>query len=261
MAQSKDAPQSSLPLEELFRGYLARQIEAQSHGLGFAEPDDEVLPYDAAPVQPIDPQLAWDEARSVLKCFAGLTVPCGLPVPPDWPVLVANHEPAVSLAFCLGNFPQLVRTVQPLLSGGLASYRPRANGAAASPALVEWARGRKEPCEVLLAVGVLRLARDYDEAIQLLNTLRNTNEEWAPVAANERGAVAWHAGHFEDALKLWQSQKESLPVLFNRGTALLFLGRPAEARAPLLKAASGLADSNSWHHLAHLYLAMAQART
>jgi hypothetical protein len=261
MAQSKKPlQQGDLPLEQLFRDYLNRQVEAQATGLGYAETSDEVAPYDLAPVQPIDPHLAWQEARGVLTYFAGLPVPSNLPVPPDWALLVAGHEPAVALAFCLGNFPQLVRTVQPLLTGDPRAHLPHPGASQSHPALVKWASQQRQTPHQLLAAAVLRLAKDFDGAKEALGMVKDRAPEWAPVTANERAAVAWHAGRCEEALKSWQDQEDSIPVLFNRGMAQLFLGRPGEARGPLLKAAAGLPDSNSWHHLAQLYLAMGQAR-
>jgi hypothetical protein len=59
---------------------------------------------------------------------------------------------------------------------------------------------------------------------------------------------------------LWQAQEASVPVLFNRGMAALFLGRAAQAREPLTQAVAGLPETSAWHHLAQLYLALATAR-
>ena len=66
----------------------------------------------------------------------------------------------------------------------------------------------------------------------------------------------------DEASGLWQTRGDHkhLPTLFNRGMAALFLGRPAEAREPLSRAVSGLPDDNSWHHLARLYLTLAEMR-
>src|SRR5581483_2619950 len=53
---------------------------------------------------------------------------------------------------------------------------------------------------------------------------------------------------------------ESVPVLFNRGMAALFLGRPAEAREDLRRAVGRLPEPDGWHHLGRLYLALAGGR-
>ncbi len=244
---------------ELFTRYLESQVDAQAEGLGFAPATGEVEPYDSVPVQPIDPRLAWDEARSVLKCFAGATA-AAVKAPLEWSQLVAGSEPAVSLAFALGNYPQLVRAVQPLLAGGdLTALRPRPAGVPASEGLLDWARKQTGTYPRLLAVGVLRVARAYEAARELLGSLVDAGPEWLAVRENERAALAWHRGSAEEALALWQGQAESVPVLFNRGMAHLFLGRIEQARAALGQAVASLPDSNSWHHLGQLYLALASA--
>ena len=53
---------------------------------------------------------------------------------------------------------------------------------------------------------------------------------------------------------------DSVPVRFNRGMTALFLGRHSEAREHLNLAVSRLADRSAWHHLASLYLALAEMR-
>src|SRR5262245_18233620 len=113
---------AALPLAEMFTRYLQRQVEAQAQGVGFPEPGDEVTPYEAVPVQPVDPAQAFRDALEVRRFFPALASGSWA-APPDWPVVVACQEPAVSVAFCLGNFPQLVRNLHPLLAGGLTADR------------------------------------------------------------------------------------------------------------------------------------------
>jgi hypothetical protein len=177
-------------------------------------------------------------------------------VPPEWPALVSSQEPAVALAFCLGNFPQMVRNLQPLLSGAPVALRQPAPRPLAAPALLDWASARRGP-EALLAAGVLRLARHFDEADGLLRRAGDLPAEWQPVRANEEAALAWHRGRAEEALALWQAQPAGVAVHFNRGMASLFLGRSTEARAALEAAVGQLPDTSAWHHLGHLYLALA----
>ncbi len=248
-------------LSELFQDYLGRQVSAQAEGLGFAEPGDEVLPYDSIPVQPVDPKLAWEETRGVLKGFPGLPASRNMPAPPEWPQLVAGHEPAVAIAFALGNYPQLVRNLHPLLAGGdLAACRPAPRHSLAGPALLNSAQGQTEPLTLLLAAGVLRLAREYVLAAEVLAKGANLDGSWQALWANEKAALAWHRGEAAAALTLWQSQEPTVPVLFNRGMAALFLGQPAQGRDWLHQAVATLPDTNSWHHLGQLYLALAQTR-
>jgi len=257
---SEHAP--AVPLSELFKNYLQRQVSAQEEGLGFPESTAEVLPYDTAPVQPLDPKLAWEEARGVLRSLPELTAPRTWSVPPEWPQLVAGYEPVVALAFCLGNFPQLVRDLHPLLAGGdLTAWRPRGQRSLATSTLTEWARRQTDTAHLLLAAGVLRLAREFDQAANVLGQVTAVEPEWQKVKANEEAALAWHCGNGTAALKLWQAQEATVPVLFNRGMACLFLGQAAEAKLHLAQAVAALPDSSSWHHLGHLYLALADARS
>ena len=74
---------------------------------------------------------------------------------------------------------------------------------------------------MLLAVGVLRLARQFDLARQLL-----TRRSRRQVSGNEAAALAWHEGKTDEAIRLWNSLPDSVPVLFNRGMAALFSDRP-----------------------------------
>jgi hypothetical protein len=72
---------------------------------------------------------------------------------------------------------------------------------------------------------------------------------WRAACANEKPALAWQRGQFEEARAQWQAMTPTVPVLFNRGMAALFCGRPAEARAALTEAVAQLPDTGAWHHL------------
>jgi hypothetical protein len=239
---------------DLFRRYLEAQIDAHARGLGYPEPGDEATPFEATPVQPVDPQLAWNDAVAALRFFAPHAA--AAPVSPDWPALVARQEPAVAVAFCLGNFPQMVRNLHPLLTGDPVALRQGPGQPLSAPALAEWAERASEEPARYFAAGALRLAREFDRAERLLSAAPSAG--WQALQANESGALAWHRGDGEKALALWEAQPESVPVLFNRGMAALFLGRPEQAAAPLGAAIAALPDSSAWHHLAHLYLALAE---
>jgi hypothetical protein len=260
--RGNDMSQTPQSVAELFQQYLRRQMAAHADGLGFADPEGQVVPHEAVPVQPVDPRLAWDDALTVADHFSTPRTAPRWQTPPEWPTLVAAQEPAVSLAFCLGNFPQMVRNLQPLLHGGdlmllrQASNRP----ASVAPAVVSWATQASGYPQVLLAVGVLRLARRFEEADERLTATGKAPTVWQALRSNEEAALAWHRGLAEEALASWQAQKASVPVLFNRGMAALFLGRVSEARTALREAVAQLPDSSAWHHLGHLYLALAAAR-
>jgi hypothetical protein len=247
---------AALPLAEMFTRYLQRQADAQAQGLGFPEPSADVTPYEAVSVQPVDPALAFKDTLEVRRFFPGIEQGAW-PAPPEWPAVVAAHESEVSVAFCLGNFPQLVRNLHPLLTGGVTAVRVNVGHPLAVPALLEWAGQAREPQTRLLAAGALRLARQFDEAGELLNKV--TAQEWQAFRANEEASLAWHRGETEAAFQMWQGQEPSIPVLFNRGMAALFLAQTEAAHDALGRAAAGLPETSSWYHLTRLYLTLADA--
>src|SRR5947209_14840534 len=167
-----EEPQGQPAVGQLLARLLQRQAEAQAAGLAPAE-TGEVTPYEASPVQPVDARLAWEEAIAV----AGYLIPDvdrrSFSVPPHWPQLVAAQEPAAAPAFAVGNYPQMVRDLHLLLNRFRpAELRPAAGCSLATPELLEWSAKsvlqNKLP-QVLLAVGSLRLARQFDEAGRILD--------------------------------------------------------------------------------------------
>jgi hypothetical protein len=259
MTQRHDAGNRpvGLSLSDLFTQYLHQQVAAQAAGLGYPEPSDEVVPYDATPVQPIDPRLAWEDAVVAAGYLAGGRVP-SLTVPPEWPNLVAAQEPAVAVPFCLGNYPQMVRHLHALLAGEAAALRAAPGRPVTAPALANWARRTHAAPQALLAAGVLRLAGQLDEAEAVL-AAADVPARWQALRDNEAAALTWQRGQAEEALRLWQAQPDSVPVLFNRGLAALSLGRTEDAAA-LTEAVRQLPETSAWHHLGQLYLALAAGR-
>jgi hypothetical protein len=252
-------------LADLMARHLGRQSAAQA--AGFAPPDstDEVVPFEAVPVRPVDAQVAWDEAVSVLRHYRPAIAGRTWAAPPDWASLVAGNEPLVALAFATGNFPQLVRDWHPLLQAtDLTTLHCPAERPLPASSLRAWADGiasRPSWPDILLAVGTLRLARHYDRAAEIMDSQEaHVPSPWRDAWANERAALAWHRGQADEAAALWRAQANSVPVLFNRGMVALFLGRPAEARAALGKAVAQLPESDAWHHLGRLYLTLAETR-
>src|SRR5207248_2434981 len=113
----------------------------------------------------------------------------------------------------------------------------------------------------LVIAGVLRLAKQFGLAAQILSEQKaKCLPEWRTALANEEAALAWQEGRWADAAERWLTLPVSVPVLFNRGLADLFLDRPAQARESLNQAVAGLPDTNPWHHLAKLYLSLAELR-
>jgi hypothetical protein len=264
MTRAHEGPQTPA-LSELLARYLERQASAQAAGLAAPEDGGEVVPFEAAPVQPVDPRLAWDESLAALHHFRPDADLRSVQASPDWPALVAGQEPAAALAFCVGNFPQLIRSLHPLWqAANLTDLRPAAGRPAPAPALLEWATPaaeKKQYPQALVALGALRLARQFDAAADLIRRHRaKVPAEWRLAWANEEAALAWHAGRADEAAAAWQAQPDSAPVLFNRGMAALFLGHSAKARSHLTAAAGRLPEDGAWHHLARLYLALAETR-
>jgi tetratricopeptide (TPR) repeat protein len=259
-------------LSALLVGYLQGEMARQAVGLGNVESGGEVVLFEAVPPQRTDTGLAWREAVAVARYFeldrkrAGLTEdPSTGQAPSEWAATVNSPEPAAALAFSFGNYPQLVRDLQGLLSAtDLSTLLPKQTGSASNSALVEWAvASGREPRfpQVLLAVGILRLSRQFDEAAELLRRHQAaTPAQWHGAYANEEAALLWHRGQVEEAANLWQKQAPTVPVLFNCGMSALFLGKPTEARPKLAEAVAQLSESDGWHHLGGIYLALAELR-
>jgi tetratricopeptide (TPR) repeat protein len=264
MANSPEQANSSTPppLAELFNRYLREQAMAHQAGLGFADAGD-VTPYDAVAAQPIDPRLAWDGACAAIRYLLPAQDLRSWKVPADWPTLIAEHESVLLLPFCIGNFPQLVRDLPALFEAtSLTPTRLSRHPSNPPAGLIAWAENTstKGPY-LLLAAAALRLAGEYDRAAKLLALSEKTlPETWKTALANEKGALAWHQGRIEEATALWESLPPSAPVLFNRGLAALVVGRREDARTHLTAAVAQTPESDAWHHLGRLYLALVNLR-
>jgi hypothetical protein len=250
-------------LGTLLNAYLQRQADAHALGLAARETPGEVVLHEAGPAQPVDARLAWEEALTA----AALLVPGAettLQAPPFWSTLVASHDPSVAVPLCLGNFPQLVRDLRPLLqSPDLSKLRAPSSRAVSVPGLEEWsaeASRKKQFPQVLLAAALLRLAGQFEQAGNLLQAHHaEVPAKWRAVWDNEQAALKWQKGECATAQVLWNTQAPSVPVLFNRGMVALFLGAPAEAPGFLNQAVIQLPEDSAWHHLGRLYLALAEA--
>lgn len=256
------AKETQPKLADLLARFLDNQSAAHADGLATFDPS-EVTPYEAGPVQPIDPRPAWEEGTAVLASYAAKAP--RLQAPPQWSNLVAAHEPEVALAFCLGNFPQLMRHFHLLLhKANLQEMQPSGGRPVDSPALLDWAnkaRASKQFPQALAAVAALRLAKQFDAAQSLVKDLEGAvPAEWQAAWENEKAALLWHQGKTEAARAAWRTQKASLPVLFNRAMADLFCGDAASARTSLAEVVKQLPETSAWHHLAKLYATLAESR-
>jgi hypothetical protein len=250
-------------LADLMSRYLQRQADACA--VGAAASPDEVTPYEAGPVQPIDPKVAWDESLAVFKLAGQPADTRGWKAPPGWPTLVAGHEPVLALAMSAASFPQLVRNFHMILqTTELTHLRPQLGRATPAPELAAWAEdvaGRKQFPHTLLALGSLRLAKQIDAADAFAAKHdADVPADWRTAWGNEKAALAWHAGRSEEALAIWRKLEPTVPVLFNRGMAELFLGETGAGRQHLADAVARIPETSAWHHLGRLYLTLAQGR-
>jgi hypothetical protein len=236
-------------LADLMARYIGRQSVAVAAGMQAAVAG-EVQPHEAVPVHAVDPKQAWDEATAVVAYFGTLAK---TKAPSDWPTLVAAQPSHTGLAFAAGNFPQMVRDLAPLYRAAedLATLPP----SDAPPVDVAGEFGPADFPQLILAAGMLRLARQYDSAETLLKNPAPT--KWAAAWGNEYAAILWHRGKKDEAIRRWRELPNSVPALFNRGMAALFSGRAADDRADLHRAVEQIPEASGWHHLGRLYLALA----
>ena len=256
-------PATPPTVADLTAGFLSRTQDAEvlvaaAAALGEVEPHEVAVGYRA------EPRLAWQESLEVLNAFGKTT--SAIPAPAEWGGLVARQDGVAALPFALANYPQRVRDLGGLLQAKhLNDLLPKADAnTPVSTGLLKWGTRHIEAGELphaLIAAANYRAAGDFDRAKETLATLKaNVGAEWTSVLANEEAALLWHRGECSKAAEAWASLPDSVPVRLNRGMAALFLGQHAEARGHLKAAVAGLSDTSAWHHLANLYLALAEMR-
>ena len=242
-------------IAELFTQYLKGQVTAREEGLGLEVRDGEVVPYDAVPVQPVDPKQAWDDGITAAKLLAADVN--AWPIPHDWPGLVNVQEPAVALAFCVGNFPQIVRNLQPLLAGGdVAALRVNTGQPTAPGGLLEWASKVKEPCAVHRRRGCAlsdTSFRGSGKSVKARHELacpgrkRAGRTGLAPRSIRGSRRPVAVAG-FVGAGVVQSRNGSAIPRRCSVGPA-----RPGAA-------VKQLPETSAWHHLGQLYLVLAANR-
>jgi hypothetical protein len=230
----------------------------------------EVVPFQAATLFAPDPRAALNDGIEVAGFLLDQAEVTQFQrsiqqAPPDWSSLVRSQPSVLALPFCLGNFPQMVRSVTPLLTGmSLRNLRPQVEQPLEIPGLQSWGQerlGKSRWAEALVAVAAMRLAQQMETAQNLLARIREAAPAtWQPLILNETAALAWHAAQSDAAEQLWNDPmlRDTVVGSFNRGLAALFNDRPREAAELLLRAAQGITENSSWHQLARLYGAVAQ---
>lgn len=248
MARNTPTPFGQPTLEDLMVRFLAARSDAACAAVESSE--GEVEPHEVAAGFRVDPRAAWTDARQAFTPGAQAPGSPATPLPADWASLVNQPASTFAVPMAAGHFPQRVRDLQPLLTRfNPAELRPDGSQPALPglSGLRTWIRknGATEP---VLAGGLARLIGDFDAAAELL-----------PAGdANEQAALLWQRGRAEEALAAWNAADDSPAVLFNRGMALLFLGRFAQAKNALPAAVAVLPDASGWNALARLYLAVAE---
>src|SRR6478672_5758733 len=100
-------------LEDLMVRFLATRSDAASAAVETGE--GEVEPHEVAAGFRVDPRAAWNDATAILPKTHDTGSP-SVPLPPDWATLVNQTVPVFAVPMAVGNFPQRVRDLQPLLN-------------------------------------------------------------------------------------------------------------------------------------------------
>ncbi len=257
------SPSTPPTLAALTAGFLSRTEDAETLTAA-ADALGDVSPHEVSVGYRAEPRLAWQESLEVLGAFGRTASP--IPAPTDWGGLVARQDGVAALPFALANYPQRVRELGNLLqTTNLGDLLPEpTENTPVSTGLLKWGTRHVQAGDLphaLIAAANYRAARDFDRAAATLAELKSSvGAEWQTVLANEEAALLWHRGEYAKAADLWARLPDSVPVRFNRGMASLFLGRPTEARDHLRTAVTGLSEASAWHHLASLYLTLADMR-
>jgi tetratricopeptide (TPR) repeat protein len=260
MSRSTNTPPS---IADLTARMLNRSKDVDTV-LSAADAMGDVQPYEVTVGFRAEPRLAWQESLEVLTAV-GLEK-CDVPAPADWGALVVRREATAGLPFALANFPQQVRQLTDLLqSKQLKSLLPiNIQESEISTGLLKWGTRYLQSGELshaLLAAAHYRAAHDFKRARTALTSLEGRVEgAYNAVLGNEKATLLWEEGNYDGALAEWKQLPDSVPVHFNRGMASLFFNDLTTARAELKKAIAGLEDASPWHHLASLYLALAEMR-
>jgi hypothetical protein len=223
---------------------VASPLDAEATGA-------EVEPHEILAGFRVDPRTAWTDALAALKAFGVNDLPAGMAS--EWANWAAAIE-HLAVPLAAGQFPQQVRDLQTLLTQKeLQSCRPTGGKSLSGFAgLRTWLAKQNQASPALQAVA-RGIGHHLNESVPVQG-LPTTAEQ------NEVAAGLWLAGRAEEALDLWLKLADHPVVLFNRGMALLFCGRIAQAVSPLKAASQQLAESSGWSHLAKLYLALAESR-
>lgn len=268
MTDQKGQERCAVPsIAQLLGRYLTqRSTEADEPEIGPL--GGEVELYQASELLAVSPQVALIDAWEAAVRLAGREPGLGLQVrqfrpPGEWSRLVHRAEPRCLVPCCVGVFPQLVRDPAPLLTADVEQWTKPAFSCCEMPDVEEWGRerlGDGRLAEALFAVGMLRLAGQFDASQTLLSAIeRRGPAAWAGLLANEQAALCWFRGDLAQAEHIWthHPQADSGVVLLNRGLTAL-CHRSKRAVNLLDRAAAAWPEGHAWHHLARMYQVLAE---
>jgi hypothetical protein len=249
-------------LDDLTARFLARK---SADGADDAIDEGDVEPHEVVAGFRVEARVCWTEATAALRLLAE-TDDKPLP-PPEWAAYAAVLASAYAVPLAVGFFPQRVREFHPLLgTADLTRFQPTATAAPAAGfvSLRGWvrkvARGSFAADAVLASGLAVNVGDGADAATTLATAKQRGSDAMRAVLANQEAAVLWATGRCAEALAAWEARPVSAVTLFNRGMALLFLGRAADAIPLLADAVAKLPPDTGWSHLAKLYGSLARTR-
>jgi tetratricopeptide (TPR) repeat protein len=261
MERQNQAKMEQPKLADLMTRFINQHAKDRQDGLP-EMPIGEVELHEAAFAPQVEPRTAWEEATVALRMLAPKSDSAASSVPPGWANLVQHPASVPAVAFAAGNYPQLIRDLPELIRTRPRAALLQANNNYDVTGIDSWTARAIEKKNIVSAItgaGILRLAGQFEAARKTLAGLRaQIASDWKQALANEEAALAWQSGQHEQAYETWKKLPESAPVCFNRGMAALFLDRAEEAKTHLRQAIALLSEDNAWHHLARLYLALAE---
>lgn len=229
---------------------LTAKYLAQSEAIGDLEQDVEL--HEVQSAFATDPKAAWTEAMAAAKLLGATET---APMPADWAAFVRQSAAVDYLPMCIGHFPQQVSDVSILLS------ETKAKKSHAEPRGWTNKTAKSNAMSALLeaaAARVLGRTADAEKLLRQAEQLADT-DALKNLVKNELAALGWSTGDRNRAVALWTELSQTAVGAFNLGVSAMATTHKADARNWFQLAASRLPETSGWHHLAKLYLALAQA--
>ncbi len=223
---------------------LAKLIQQDHHEV----PSSEVELYQAQPALGLDLGLAWSEALLPGILLAEEEPRVQARFPSSWNA--ARHVTlAAPFPCCIGMAPQFLQKIDGIMDNASAFFQQESMG---MPTLsADITLDNKTP---LSQLAIARLAGDANQIERLIPQL-----DGELLQKNERAAQLWFNGQRDEAREAWKSLDDDSPVIaFNQGIAALAQGDTEHGRECLARAVNGFDESTGWHHLAELFLAVAE---